>query len=99
MEEHFIFALKKYTPFLIAALFGAIAHAVEKVKLVGWKGWMSFISDLIVCSFVGYTFFQMSLLFNPDYAIIATSIGSYWGTKGFNLMKDWFINSVKANLK
>lgn len=93
-----ILIIKKYAVVMIAAMFGATAHALEEVKKVGWKGWFSFIIDIVVCSFVGYIFYHMTLLINPEYSVFATSIGSYWGTKGFKFAKDWFINSLKANL-
>ena len=89
----------KYGPIVAATLFGAVAHACEEVRKTGWKGWFSFISDLLVCSFVGYSFFHLSILIYPAASIIFTSLGSYWGTKGYVLIKNWVINSIKANIK
>jgi hypothetical protein len=72
---------------------------LEKVQKSGWKGAFSFVSDIVICSFVGWVFYSMATSLYPHLAVIACSIGSYWGTKGFNLAKDWFINAVKANIK
>ena len=78
-----------------ATLFGAVAHAIESVRTTGWKGWASFLSDIFVCSFVGWVFFHVLQLWGAaDYAIIGSSIGSYWGTKGFVKIRDLFLDSV-----
>lgn len=94
-----IVLIKKYGIVFLAALFGAVAHALDEIRKSGWKGWFSFSSDIIVCSFVGYAFYHFSQIVYPDVSIFATSIGSFWGTKGFSYLKDWFINSIKANIK
>jgi hypothetical protein len=94
-----LLAIKKYIPVIAAALFGAVAHALEEIKTVGWRGWVGFITDIIICSFVGYAFYHMTLVIKPDYAVISTSLGSYWGTRGMRYIKNWFINSIKANIK
>jgi hypothetical protein len=102
IDVHELTALKSYLPVVLAALFGATAHALEEIKKVGWKGWASFIIDLVICSFVGYTFFHLALFVNPEnpqYAVFATSIGSYWGTRGFRFVKQWFINGLKPFIK
>jgi len=98
-EQAFIILIKTYAPAIIATLFGALAHALENIRNSGWKGWFSLSSDIIVCSFVGYSFFHLAQLIYPDAYIIFTSVGSYWGTKGYVLIKDWFVNSIKANVK
>ncbi len=80
---------------VFATLFGAFAHAVEEVRKAGWKGWGKFLSDILVCSFVGWVFFHVFLLWGMnDYAIIGSSIGSYWGTKGFIKIRDLFLDSI-----
>lgn len=94
--------MKKYLIATIATMFGALAHALETVKKNGWKGWLSFFSDMIVCSFVGFTFFHLAELIYPDKQqalVLFTSLGSYWGTKGFVLIREWVVNAVRANIK
>lgn len=89
--------IKQLFPAIVTAsaiLFGALAHAFDRIRNHGWKGWLSFFSDIIVCSFVGWVFFHAMLVISPDLAIVGCSIGSYWGTRGFAFVRDWFIESV-----
>ena len=90
--------IKKYLIIVLATMFGAFAHALESVKKQGWKGWVEFFADVIVCSFVGFAFYHLAQLIYPDASVIFTSLGSYWGTKGFVLIREWVVKSVKANL-
>lgn len=94
-----IIIAKHYLIVSLFALFGGIAHAIEKVKKVGWKGWISFFSDVIVCIFFGNIFYQFGVLVEPKYAVILTSLGSFWGAKSFEYLKNWVLISIKANLK
>lgn len=89
--------LKQLIPSLAvigSTLFGAVAHALEEVRKNGWKGWFMFGSDIFVCSFVGWLFFHAIALISTDVAIVGSSIGSYWGTKGFVKIRDWFFESI-----
>jgi len=90
---------KKFIPVFFAAALGALAHAFEEVSKVGWKGWFMFISDIVICLFTGFAFYQVALLVYQPGTIVFTSLGSYWGTKGFIILKQWFINTLKANMK
>jgi hypothetical protein len=93
-----VLLVKHSLPTLVAVgatLFGAFAHAIETVRNAGWKGWAAFLSDVFVCSFVGWVFFHVLTLWGAaDYSIIGSSIGSYWGTKGFIKIRDLFLDSV-----
>jgi hypothetical protein len=91
------FIMKKYSIVIAATLFGALAHAFEEVRKAGWKGWAAFISDIVVCSFIGSVFFHMAILSYPDYSVLACSVGAYWGPKGFNYVRDWVLTALKAN--
>lgn len=91
--------IKKYTLVTVSVLFGATAHALEEIRKFGWKGWIYFLSDVFVCSFIGWTFYHLAQLTYPDYTFLACSVGSFWGTKAFNYVKDWLLNSLKANIK
>jgi len=95
----FQIAFKKYLPIFFAALFGALTHAFEEIHNIGWKGWVAFFTDIIACSFTGFAFYNLSLLVYPEGAVIFTSLGSYWGTKGFVIIRQWALNTLKANLK
>lgn len=97
--SHIVELLKDYAVFIFAVLLGAVAHALEKIKSSGWKGFFYLSSDVVVCSFVGFLFYHFAMGFYPDGAIVACSIGSFWGTKGFNFIRDIVINAVKANIK
>jgi hypothetical protein len=90
---------KRFIPVFFAALLGALAHAFDEVSKVGWKGWVLFLSDIVICLFTGFTFYHVALLVYPSATVIFTSLGSYWGTKGFIILKDWFITTLRANLK
>lgn len=95
-----ILVAKKYLLVCFSATAGALAHALEKVKTMGWKGWVSFFSDMFVCIFFGTVFAQLTVLTgHADYQVIATSLGSYWGAKSFEYAKLWLLNSLKANIK
>lgn len=90
---------KKYIVVFFASMLGAMAHAFEEIQKSGWKGWVSFVADIFVCNFVGFTFYHFSQILYPDSAVFITSLGSYWGTRGFVYLKMWFINSVKSSIK
>lgn len=94
-----LYFIKTYFLVFLAALFGGVAHALQKVKHAGWKGWVSFVSDIVVCVFFGTVFYQLGLMVKPESAVIMTSLGSYWGAKSFEFLKDWVIIGLKANLK
>lgn len=94
-----IIVIKQYLLVTLFAFWGGVAHAIQNVKKAGWKGWMSFVSDVIVCVFFGNVFYQVGLLVEPTYAIVFTSLGSFWGAKSFEYLKDWIITSLKANIK
>lgn len=94
--------MKKYLIATVATVFGALAHSFETIKKDGWKGWFPFIYDMTMCSFTGFTFFHLAQVILPgsqQALIIFTSVGSYWGTKGFVLVREWAINSIRANIK
>ncbi len=91
--------LKIYGVAIVATVFGALAHAFNEVSKAGWKGWLNFITDLVVCSFVGWIFFHLACIEFPQYAVLACSIGSFWGTKGFNFARDMILKSIKTNLE
>lgn len=90
---------KSYVIATFLGLLGAIAHAIQKVKDAGWKGWFSFLGDVVVCVFFGQVFYQLGMKINPEYAVLFTSLGSFWGAKSFDYLKDWIITSLKANTK
>lgn len=90
--------LKKYFFVTLVAFFGGLAHAIETVKRQGWRGWVSFWSDVVVCIFFGHIFFQVSQIVNPEYHVLFTSLGAFWGVKSFDYLKGWFIKSLQANL-
>lgn len=94
----FIYILKTYFLASLIAFFGGVAHAIQQVKKSGWKGWVSFFADVFVCIFFGNVFYQIGLLVAPAYAIILTSLGSFWGAKSFEYLKVWVIKSLEANL-
>ena len=94
-----LYFIKTYLLASIFAFFGGIAHAIQNVKKAGWRGWVSFGSDVVVCIFFGNVFYQIGLLTEPNYAIIMTSVGSFWGAKSFEYLKEWILNSLKAKLK
>lgn len=94
-----IMATKGYITATLMGIFGGIAHAIQEVKKQGWKGWISFASDVIVCVFFGQIFYQIGLLFYPKEAIILTSLGSFWGAKSFDYLRVWILNSIKSNVK
>jgi len=95
----FMYIIKTYLIASIFAFFGGVAHAIQNVKKAGWKGWCSFLGDIVVCIFFGNVFYHVGLILNPEYAIILTSLGSFWGAKSFEYVKDWVLNSLKANIK
>jgi len=90
---------KNYVIATGVAIAGGIAHAIEQVRHAGWKGWVNFLGDIFVCVFFGHVFFQIALHLNPDYAVIFTSLGSFWGVKSFDYLKVWFIKSLEAIIK
>lgn len=90
---------KSYALATVLGFLGAIAHAIQAVKKQGWKGWLSFSGDVIVCVFFGQVFYQIGILWSPEKAVILTSLGSFWGAKSFDYFKEWIINSIKANTK
>ena len=98
MNEHVeVDAIKGFIPTIVvffSITFGAVAHGLDRIRKHGWRGWLSFFTDIIVCSFVGWVFFNMLNITAPEYAVVGCSIGSYWGTRGFVFMRDWFIDSV-----
>lgn len=94
-----IIIVKQYLLATIFAFLGGVAHAIQKIKTAGWKGWVSFSGDIFVCIFFGQVFYQVGLLWDPKYAIVLTSLGSFWGAKSFEYLKDWIINAARANLK
>lgn len=91
--------VKSYFVATFMGILGGVAHAIQEVKKKGWKGWLAFAGDVIVCVFFGQVFYQVGMVFAPDKAIIFTSLGSFWGAKSFDYLRDWIINSVKANTK
>lgn len=91
--------IKTYALATIMGLLGGVAHAIQEVKKSGWKGWVSFSGDVIVCVFFGQVFYQVGILFSPEKAIILTSLGAFWGAKSFDYLKEWVINSIRANTK
>lgn len=93
------YVIKTYFLASIFAFFGGVAHAIQNVKKAGWKGWISFSGDIVVCVFFGNVFYQIGMLFEPKYAIVLTSLGSFWGAKSFDYIKDWIITSLRANIK
>lgn len=92
------YLFKTYFFATVVAFFGGVAHAIQQVKKSGWKGWISFTADVFVCIFFGNVFYQIGLIFAPHLAIVLTSLGSFWGAKSFEYLKDWMINSLKSNL-
>lgn len=90
---------KHYLIVTAVAFFGGMANAIQQVKKAGWKGWVSFCSDIVVCIFFGNVFYQIGLLTEPKYAIILTSLGSFWGAKSFEYLKRWVLTSLKANVE
>jgi hypothetical protein len=94
-----VYIVKTYFLASIFAFFGGVAHAIQNVKKAGWKGWFSFLGDIVVCIFFGNVFYQFGLIVEPEYAIVFTSLGSFWGAKSFDYIKDWVLNSLKANIK
>ena len=91
--------VKSYSIATLLGLLGGIAHAIQEVKKKGWKGWVSFCGDVIVCVFFGQVFYQFGTVYFPEQAIILTSLGAFWGAKSFDYLKEWIINSIKANTK
>ena len=94
-----VYIIKTYLLASIFAFFGGVAHAIQNVKRVGWKGWFSFLGDIVVCIFFGNVFYHVGIIINPEYAIVLTSLGSFWGAKSFEYLKYWALNSLKANIK
>ena len=94
-----VYIIKTYLLASIFAFFGGVAHAIQNVKRVGWKGWFSFLGDIVVCIFFGNVFYHVGIIINPEYAIVLTSLGSFWGAKSFEYLKNWALNSLKANIK
>lgn len=92
------YILKTYVLATAIAFFGGLAHAIEVVKRQGWKGWISFCADVFVCIFFGHIFYQMGIIFAPSMAIVLTSLGSFWGAKSFDYLKEWLIKSFQANI-
>lgn len=94
-----MYIVKTYFLASIFAFFGGVAHAIQNVKKAGWRGWFSFGGDVIVCVFFGNVFYQVGLIIDPKYAIIMTSLGSFWGAKSFEYLKAWILTALKANVK
>lgn len=94
----FIPFFKTHIVAFLASLIGAMAHAFERVRANGWVGWLSFTTDIFVCIFFGHVFYQIALISMPEYAIIATSLGAFWGPKSFEYLKTWLIKSLQANI-
>jgi hypothetical protein len=80
-------------------VFGATVHTLNEIKKVGWKGWINFFSETAMSIFAGWVFYNISQIFYPQYVIIMCSLGSFWGVTTFKYLRDWFLNSLKANLK
>jgi hypothetical protein len=76
--------------------FGALAHAFDEIRKKGWKGWFSFISDMVICAFAGFIFFQIAQVTYPQYTFLYCSLGSFWGTKGFKYIYEWFVESLRV---
>lgn len=93
-----MYIIKTYLLATIVGFFGGLAHAIEVVKHQGWKGWVSFFADVFVCIFFGNIFYQIGVLLVPHMAIILTSLGSFWGAKSFEYLKEWIIKSFQANV-
>ena len=98
-EITIMYIIKTHFLATIFAFFGGVAHAIQNVKKSGWKGWISFLCDIVVCIFFGNVFYQIGLIIKPEYAIVLTSLGSFWGAKSFDYIRDWVLNSLKANIK
>lgn len=90
--------VKSYFVATLLGILGAIAHAIQAVKKQGWKGWLSFIGDVAVCIFFGQVFYHIGILWSPEYAIVLTSLGSFWGAKSFDFIKEYILKSLQANL-
>lgn len=91
--------IKTHSVAFLASVIGAIAHAFERIRANGWVGWFSFTADIFVCVFFGNVFYQITSISMPEYAIIATSLGAFWGPKSFDYLKTWLLKSLKANIE
>lgn len=88
--------LKGYLLPSIAIFVGALAHSLQEVKVNGWKGGLMFSSDLIVAMVTGYIFYQSVVLFNPEYMMLAASLGGYLGPASVKfVIKSWQANTPK----
>ena len=94
-----LYIIKTYLVASIFAFLGGLAHAIQSVKRTGWRGWISFVSDILVCIFFGNVFYQIGLIVKPEYAIIMTSLGSFWGAKSFEYLKEWMVATVNIKIK
>jgi hypothetical protein len=83
----------------ICISFGAVAHTLEEIRKGKWGGWMWMFSETGVCLFTGFVFYQIAQLTFPEYTYIYCSLGSFWGTKGFKYIYEWFIESLKVVTK
>jgi hypothetical protein len=80
----------------IAIFMGALAHSLQEVKKNGWKGGLMFSADLIIASVAGYIFYQSVVLFNPNYMMVAASLGGYLGPASVKfVIKAWQANAPK----
>jgi len=104
MPEHqsllsILFTLKSEIVTTLAVFFGGIAHALDQVRRFSWKGWIIFTSDVFVSVFIGYFFFQVAVLFNPSYGLLAAMFGTFTGTHGFNAIKDAIFSALRSIIK
>ena len=83
----------------IAVVVGGIAHALDQIRRFSWKGWIVFCSDAFISMFIGYFFYQLAVLFSPDYALIAAMFGTFTGTHGFNAIKDAVLSALRTLIK
>ena len=104
MPEHqsfvsILISLKGELVATLAVVFGGIAHALDQVRRYSWKGWVVFLSDIFVSIFIGYFFFQVAVLFNPSYGLLAAMFGTFTGTHGFNAIKEAVFSALRSIIK
>lgn len=80
-------AAKKYFILAGVIMFGAVSHAIEDARKIGWQGLGWFIANTFVASFVGMLFAHIASLISADWMYAAGGMGGYMGPVAFKYIR------------
>lgn len=81
-----------------AIIFGGFVGAIKKVLNVGWKGWVWFLSSMILNVFVGLVAYLLAIQneLSGLYPIIIALVFGFVGEKGGDIIMNMVIDYLKV---